>query len=116
MAETGEEAHFETQYVEREYSDFVKRVVLLLLGREPNAYVLKSLLPELLRAWLTIVRRGQQDVCICYDYTTDWNLFVDARGGNVPSWVKRRSIAYDIQDLLYVDFFAKSGLPEPRPL
>lgn len=102
VAETGEEAYFETQYLERECSDFVKDVVLPLLGREPNAYVPKSQLPELLRAWLSIVRPGQQDVCICYDYMTDWNLLVDALDGNVPSWVKGRNIAYDIQDLLYV--------------
>jgi hypothetical protein len=117
VAETGEEAYFETEYSTRECSDFVREVVIPLLGREPNASAPRSHLAQLLTTWLSLVRpRAGQEVAICFDYQTDWNLLVDALEHRVPQWIKPRNVTYEVGELLYRDFFEKSGLPEHHAL
>lgn len=116
VAETGEEAYFEVYYDARECSEFVRDVVVPLLGREPNALVLKHMLPATIASWLQIVRPSRQDITICFDHQTDWDLFVAALDYRVPSWAKPRNVCYEIGDLLYQDFFAREGLPEHHAL
>lgn len=116
VAETGEEAYFEVDYDVRECSEFVRDVVVPLLGREPNAIVPKHSLASLLRTWLEIVRPRRQDITICFDHQTDWDLFISALDYRVPPWVESRNVCYEIGDLLYQDFFAREVLPEHHAL
>ncbi len=116
VAETGEEAYFETEYETRDCSEFVREVVIPLLGREPNANAPPSKLAGLLATWLTIVRPTGQEITICYDYRTDWELLVIALDHQVPQWVKPRDVAYEVGELLYRDFFEQKGLPEHHAL
>ncbi len=116
VAETGEEAYFETDYEASECSEFVRTIVLPLLGLEPNAYVPKAHLAERLLTWLTIVRPTGQDVTICFDYTTDWTLLVDAFNYQVPHWVKSRNVDAYINSLLQHEFFVRQGLPDHHAL
>lgn len=116
VAETGEEAYFEVEYNASECSEFVRHVVIPLLGREPYALVPQHLLTSKLVTWLEIVKPRNQGIEICYDHQTDWDLFVDALDYRVPPWVTSRNVAYEISDLLYQDFFEKKGLPEHHAL
>ena len=116
VAETGEEAYFEVEYDASDCSEFVRAVVVPLLGREPNAIVQKHSLAALLRTWLEIVRPHRQDITICFDHQTDWDLFIAALNYQVPPWVGPRNACYEIGDLLYQDFFAREGLPEHHAL
>jgi len=116
VAETGEETYFEVEYDVSECSEFVRAVVVPLLGREPNAIVPKHSLAALLRTWLEIVRPHRQDITICFDHQTDWDLFIAALNYRVPPWVESRNVCYEIGDLLYQDFFTREGLPEHHAL
>ncbi|WP_295748377.1 hypothetical protein [Undibacterium sp.] len=116
VAENGEEAYFEVQYNETECSDFVREVVIPLLGREPHAMVAQHVLATKLMTWLEIARPRQQDIEICYDHQNDWNLFIDALDYRVPPWVTSRNVCYEIEDILYQDFFVREGLPEHHAL
>lgn len=116
VADTGEEAYFEVEYEASSCSEFVRAVVVPLLGREPNAIVLKHSLASLLRTWLEIVRPRLQDITICFDHQTDWDLFLAALDYRVLPWVQSRNVCYEIGDLLFQDFFARDGLPEHHAL
>lgn len=116
VAETGEEAYFEVEFDASECSEFVRDVVIPLLGREPNATLPKHMLAAQLTTWLEIVRPRRQDITICFDHQTDWDLFIAALDYRVPPWVGSRNVCYEIGDLLYQDFFAREGLPEHHAL
>ena len=116
VAETGEEAYFEVEHDASACSEFVRDVVIPLLGREPGANVPTYLLPTKLATWLEIVRPRRQGITICFDSQTDWDLFVAALDYRVPPWVESRNVCYEIGDMLYQDFFAREGLPEHHAL
>lgn len=117
VAETGEEGYFEVEYEASECSEFVRDVVVPLLGRAQNAFVPKHRLAGQLATWLEIVRpRRQEEITICFDHQTDWDLFVAALDYRVPPWVESRNVCYEIGDLLYQDFFSREGLPEHHAL
>ena len=116
VAETGEEAYFEVAYEASECSEFVRDVVVPLLGREQNAFVPKHRLAAQLATWLEIVRPRRQAITICFDHQTDWDLFVAALDYRVPPRLESRNVCYEIGDLLYQDFFAREGLPEHHAL
>lgn len=63
VAETGEEAYFEVQYDASECSEFVRAVVVPLLGREPNAivphYRITALPPYWRHGWRSSDRAGK---------------------------------------------------------
>ena len=79
VAQTGEEFYAEVPYPDAACSPFVREVVVPLLDREPLSFCSKPDLGRRILNWLNIVRpRSDSDVCICYDYETDWCLFADA--------------------------------------
>ena len=116
VADTGEEGYFEVEYDAKACSEFVRDVVIPLLGREPNALVPQDELAAKLSTWLAIVRPLREDITICFDHQTDWDLFIAALNRQVPPWVTSRNVCYEIGDLLYQDFFAREGLPEHHAL
>lgn len=115
-AEYGEDFYAETLYPGQLCSAFVREVVVPLLGRVPDALVSAEELRMKIIHWLQIVRRNNEDVFICFDYETDWDLFCNALEYRVPPWCHRKMIERDISELLYFHFFKKSGLPEHHAL
>ena len=116
VAETGEEFYAELPYDIWRCSDFVKETVLPLLGYAPNAEVAKDDLFEKLSQWLRIIRPRNEDICICYDYQTDWDLFYAALDGRVPTWCKGRLVANQINEMLRYEYHQKNVLPEHHAL
>lgn len=115
-SEYGEEFYAEVPFPSAACSAFTREVVLPLLGRVPDA----ACLPENLRVkiikWIEIVRRSDEDVEICFDFQTDWDLFVHALDCRVPTWCRSRRVARNINELLRYEFHKKNGLPEHHAL
>jgi len=47
----------------------------------------------------------------CFDYQTDWDLFIDALDYRVPEWCRSRLVARNINELFLYAFHKKYGLP-----
>jgi len=116
VAQSGEEFYAELPYEVRECSEFVKAAVLPLLGYAPHVEMTKDELYIQITNWLRLVRSKDQEIFICYDYQTDWDLFYDALDGRVPPWCKRRLVADRINELLRYEFHRKNKMPEHHAL
>ncbi|MDR9837785.1 3'-5' exoribonuclease [Herbaspirillum huttiense] len=116
VAQSGEEFYAELPYEVRECSEFVKLAVLPLLGYAPHAEMTKDELYVQMIDWLKLVRQKDQEVFICHDYQTEWDLFYDALDGRVPPWCKRRLVADRINELLRYEYHQKNALPEHHSL
>ncbi|OWY31412.1 3'-5' exoribonuclease [Herbaspirillum robiniae] len=116
VAQSGEEFYAELPYEVRECSEFVKAAVLPLLGYAPHAEMTKDELRLQMTNWLRLVRPKDQEVFICYDYQTDWDLFYDVLDGRVPPWCRRRLVADRINELLRYEFHKQNELPEHHAL
>lgn len=62
------------------------------------------------------LKMSGEDVEICYDYQTDWDLFYDILDGRVPPWCQRRLVADRINELLRYEYHQKNRLPEHHAL
>lgn len=116
VAETGEEFYAEVPYREAACSAFVREAVIPLLGQVPNAHCLLDELRSRIITWLEIIRHRDEEVEICFDYQTDWDLFINALDYRVPTWCKPRDVAYEINELLRFDFYQNRKLPEHHAL
>lgn len=115
-SEYGEDFYVEVPYPDHACSTFAREVVLPLLGKVSHSYAsLTNLRHEIIK-WLEIVRRDKEDVFICVDSPTDWNLFCAAMDERVPSWCIYKLMETEIVELMLYDFFKKSGLPEHHAL
>jgi 3' exoribonuclease, RNase T-like len=76
--ENGREFYAElTDYRQEACSDFVKQVVLPLLGRHKNTVKGNQFsVAKELNEWLKHYDDGTNLANICFDYNTDWDLFV----------------------------------------
>jgi hypothetical protein len=115
VADSGEEFYAEVPFLPAACSAFVREAVIPLLNQHPHAYCQMEDLGTRITAWLDIVKRSGEDVEICFDYQTDWDLLVDALD-NLPPWCKPRSVGRNINELLRYAFYKKSGLPEHHAL
>lgn len=117
-AESGEEFYGEVPFADRKCSQFVREVVLELLGQIPHSFYSSHY--ELARAiiqWLELVRHSGQLVDICVDSQIDWHLFNLVLSDQVPPWVRLRHIGcYNINELLRYEYHKKNGLPEHHAL
>lgn len=116
VADTGEEFYAEVDFPERACTAFVREAVLPLLGREAHASMSVEEFRSKVIVWLDIVRDRGQEVDICIDDQTDWDLFADAMDYRVPDWCHRRLISYNIIDLLVEQFHRSTGLPRHHAL
>jgi hypothetical protein len=116
VAASGEEFYAEVPYVESACSTFVKEVVIPLLGEPRRAACSTAELKDRLFTWLGLVRSRNETLKICFDFQTDWDLFVNALGGSVPSWCQARLIGREINKLLRYDFHKRNQLPEHHAL
>lgn len=107
VTERGEEFYAEVPYPDEACSAFVREVVLKLIEvvNFPDAKCEKDALRLRILDWLKLIRRGNEDIQICYDYQTDWDLFTDALSGEIPSFVKPRLVNSEISELLFEQFF-----------
>lgn len=115
-AETGEEFYAEVPYPEKGCCAFVREAVIPLLGRIPDAICSVDDLRPRIWTWLELVRRGGEEVEICIDDQTDWDLFADALDNRVPAWCRRRLIPYNINEMLRFEFHQQHNLPEHHAL
>lgn len=115
-SEYGEDFYAEVPYPDHTCSAFVRETIVPLLREIPNSYfTLDNLHLEIIK-WLEIVRRNKEDVFICVDYPTDWDLFCSALDYRVPTWCHYRLLDKEIVELMLYDFFKNSGLPEHHAL
>lgn len=115
-SEYGEDFYAEVAYPDHTCSEFVREIVLPLLRQIPNSYLnVDNLYLEIIK-WLEIVRRNREDVFICVDCETDWNLFCGALNNHVPPWCHYRLLGNEIVELMLYDFFKSSQLPEHHAL
>lgn len=115
-SESGEEFYAEVPYPDKECSAFVREAVIPLLGRVPNSACSTEELRTKIISWLDIVRSRGEEVEICVDYQTDWDLFVDALDYRVPPWCRMRMVAKNINELLLYEFHKKNQLSEHHAL
>lgn len=115
-SEYGEEFYAEVPYPDKACSAFVREAVLPLLGKIPHSFFTKDQLYFEVIKWLEIVRRDGEDVFICVDYQTDWDLFCDVLDYRVPPWCHVKMVRKDINELMLYHFFKSSGLPEHHAL
>lgn len=115
-SEYGEDFYAETPYPDNACSAFVREVVVPLLRQMPNSYFNADNLHLEIIKWLEIVRRNKEDVFICVDYETDWDLFCQALNHRVPPWCHYKLVNSEIVELMLYDFFKNSGLPEHHAL
>ncbi len=106
VAESGEELYFEVDYPESSCSPFVREVVIPLLDIHSKCN--KDDLKRKIIDWLKLVRRSKDEIKICFDYSTDYDLFLDAIDGEIPNFVSGENISRGISDLLLYDFWKKN--------
>ncbi|MFZ6780437.1 hypothetical protein ACO0LD_26705 [Undibacterium sp. Ji83W] len=112
VSDAGEEFYAEVPYPDASCSAFVREAVIPLLGRIPGAAMTRDSLCQQLLVWLTAIRPDSENIEICYDYQTDWDLFIDALDYQVPAWCCPRLVASDINEVLKYEFYKKHGLPQ----
>lgn len=115
-AESGEEFYAEVPYPDNACSAFVREAVIPLLGRLPNADCPAQELRTRIVTWLQIIKRRDEEVEICFDYQTDWDLFLEALDYRMPPWCRQRLVASNINELLRYEFHQKHKLPEHHAL
>ena len=116
VAETGEEFYAEVPYPDAACSAFVREAVIPLLGSIEDAQCPFEELRHRILSWLRLIRPDGEIVEICFDFQTDWDLFSDAIGYQVPDWCCPRLIARNINELLRYSFHKKNKLPEHHAL
>lgn len=115
-ASNGEEFYAELPYSIDLCSTFVKEVVIPLLGKNPDAFCTAHELPVRLITWLNLIKSSNQKLDICFDFQTDWDLFIKALGEDVPNWCQPRLIGREINAMLRYDFHKKNQLPQHHAL
>lgn len=115
-AELGQEFYAEVPYPDKSCSAFVREAVIPLLGRLPNCFYTLEELQSQIVSWLEQVKNGNQDIEICYDYQTDWDLFADVLDYRIPSWCRARLVAHHIDEVRRDEFHRNNQLPEHHAL
>lgn len=115
-AESGEDFYAEVPYPDKACSYFVREAVIPLLGKVPHAQCAFDELSLKILNWLDVVREKEEVVEICFDYQSDWDLFIDALDYQVPNWCFPRPVARNINELLLYAFYKKHGLPKHHAL
>lgn len=113
VAASGEKFYAEVPYSLDECSEFVKAAVLPLLN--PASFACSaSDLSFKLNDWLSQVRPGLDDLEICFDYQTDWDLLFGAMGNYMPYWCVPRRVGVSV--LVRQQFHQATQLSEHHAL
>ncbi len=116
VAQSGEEFYAEVPYPDSSCNAFVRETVIPLLGRIQDTSCAVEDLCVKMTTWLRIVRPLEEDVEICFDYQSDWDLFSSALDYRVPPWCQARMINRNINELLRYKFHKDNNLPEHHAL
>ncbi|MCI1006844.1 3'-5' exoribonuclease [Herbaspirillum sp. C7C8] len=116
VAESGEEFYAEIPFLLDECSDFVREVVLPLLGRIPGAAVSKHEMTANLKSWLENISSDNNVLEICFDFQTDWDLFIGALDYSLPKQCQQKKIANKVDELACQEFLRIHNLPEHHAL
>lgn len=116
IAQSGEEFYAEVPYPDSSCNAFVRERVIPLLGHIQDAHCAIEDLCVKMTTWLSIVRPGEADVEICFDYQSDWDLFSNALDYRVPPWCQPRIVSRNINELLRYKFHKDNNLPEHHAL
>jgi hypothetical protein len=116
-AASGEVFYSEVPFQRQKCSQFVNEIVLPLLNPEAALCGPAELRKKLID-WFDLVKPGDEEVELCFDFETDWDLFCAAIGDkNIPPWCIRHKIgARNINALMRLDFHRKYDLPEHHAL
>lgn len=106
-----EEFYAEVPYPDASCSPFVREAVIPLLGKIPKAAMSKAALKEALLHWLNRCHQQMKPLYICYDYQSDWDLFVDAVDNEIPAWCQPRFIGNQLHQTTRLRFYTIHGLP-----
>lgn len=116
VATSGEEFYAEVPYAVDACSEFVRDVVLPLLGSYPHAACPIDELRNRLLNWLSIVKAADE-IHICFDSAYDEKLFLHALDLRIPSFVNLRMIGTrHVNELLRYRFHVANDLPEHHAL
>jgi hypothetical protein len=115
-SECGADFYAEVPYPDHACSPFVREAILPLLRKIPSSYYSRPNLALEIIKWLEIVCRDKEDVFICVDYQTDWDLFCDALDYRVPPWCHYKLVSNEIIEPMVDDFFKNTQLPEHHAL
>jgi len=115
-ADSGEEFYIELPFHYHDCNEFVREVVVPLLGKIPHAQCTNDDAYSRIVDWLKLIRYREENIEICFDHQTDWDLFGKALSENIPSWCKPRLVDDRINELLRYDFHEKNQLPEHHAL
>ena len=88
VSDTGEEFYAEVPYPDYKCSAFVREAVLPLLRIEPQAPFTLTEMPTAMLKWFDVLRRQSETIYLCFDYQTDWDLFIDIMQYDIPTWIK----------------------------
>ena len=116
VAQGGAEFYGEIPVVEDECTAFVRKTVLPLLGKEPNAACTKFELRSRILTWMETIRPTEQEIVICADNQIDIDLLCDALDFRPPGWMAFRLIGQDVDQSLVNRFFAEEELPRHHAL
>ena len=113
-ASTGEEFYAEVPYAFGGCSEFVREVVVPLLGKDV-VYPYDELHTHL-RNWFTVVK-ATQTITICHDSEFDRTLFLQIFDNRPPHFIRFRDVSErHINELLRHEFHVKNNLPEHHAL
>lgn len=116
VTDTGEIFYREVDFNEKKASPFVHEIVIPILGLIPGAKISRNELHRDLLTWLEEIRPEDDDLQICIDYQTDWDLFADAMDYRVPEYCKCKHVRQSIDDKIFMQFFVDTGLPQHHAL
>jgi hypothetical protein len=118
-AEKIQEFYYEVPYPLDECNDFVIKTVIPLLGKDPNKICSIEELNHNILTWLISISTDElqdQNIQICFDYHTDWDLFKQALNFQIPDWITSRLICHNIIESRRIEYFNASGLPQHHAL
>lgn len=109
VSEFGEEFYREVPCPEKACSAFVREAIIPLLNQDLHAHCSKTELKIQMLEWFKLVRNSSDtEIKICFDYQSDWDLFVDVLDGEIPKFIHPCLINSEISDLLLYDFWKNS--------
>lgn len=105
VTQHNDELYLEVSYPDEACSPFVREAVIPLLNHEPNHFYQKENLQSRILNWLKLIKKKEDDIEVCFDYQTDWDLFYDALDGEVPSYIIPRLVNSYISEVLLYEFW-----------
>lgn len=115
VSEYGEEFYIELPFDTSKSSQFVKEIVIPLLGKEPNTDSYLNA-PQCIFNWFNIIRNNNEIIELCSDSEMDWKLLKKLFNNKIPNYIQYKNIMYNIAILLEEEFYRIYKLPQHHAL